>query len=73
MRFSAPMQSTTSTPKVSDFRPAIRARQHCLKSEQLATHAYVCLGFRDHIVQRLEFDDHEEHRKNWNDTDDCAC
>jgi hypothetical protein len=27
----------------------------------LQPHAYVCLGFRDHIVQRLEFDDHEEH------------
>jgi hypothetical protein len=39
----------------------------------LQPHAYVCLGFRDHIVQRLEFDDHEKHRKNWNDTDDCAC
>ena len=36
-------------------------------------HAYVCVGFRDHIVQRLEFDDHEDHQKNWNDTDDCAC
>jgi hypothetical protein len=39
----------------------------------LQPHAYVCLGFRDHIVQRLEFDDHEDHQKNWNDTDDCAC
>jgi hypothetical protein len=36
-------------------------------------HAYVCVGFRDHIVQRMEFDDHETHQKNWNDTDDCAC
>jgi hypothetical protein len=36
-------------------------------------HAYVCVGFRDHIVQRMEFDDHEDHEKNWNDTDDCAC
>jgi len=36
-------------------------------------HAYVCLGFRDHIVQRMEFDDHEDHDKNWNDTDECAC
>jgi len=36
-------------------------------------HAYVCIGFRDHIVQRMEFDDHEDHEKNWNDTDDCAC
>jgi hypothetical protein len=36
-------------------------------------HAYVCIGFRDHIVQRMEFDDHEDHDKNWNDTDDCAC
>jgi hypothetical protein len=36
-------------------------------------HAYVCVGFRDHIVQRMEFDDHEDHDKNWNDTDDCAC
>jgi hypothetical protein len=30
-------------------------------------HAYVCVGFRYHIVQRLEFDDHEDHQKNWND------
>jgi len=36
-------------------------------------HAYVCVGFRDHIVQRMEFDDHEDHQKNWNDIDDCAC
>jgi hypothetical protein len=36
-------------------------------------HAYVCVGFRDHIVQRMEFDDHQDHQKNWNDTDDCAC
>ena len=36
-------------------------------------HVYVCVGFRDHIVQRMEFDDHEDHDKNWNDTDDCAC
>ena len=36
-------------------------------------HAYVCVGFRDHIVQRMEFDDHEDHQKNWNETDDCAC
>jgi len=26
--------------------------------------AYVCVGFRDHIVQRMEFDDHEGHEKN---------
>jgi hypothetical protein len=36
-------------------------------------HAYVCIGFRDHIVQRMEFDDHVVRQKNWNDTDDCAC
>ena len=36
-------------------------------------HAYVCVGFRDHIVQRMEFDDHEDREKNWNHTDDCAC
>ena len=36
-------------------------------------HAYFCVGFRDHIVQRMEFDDHEDHERNWNDTDDCAC
>jgi hypothetical protein len=36
-------------------------------------HAYVCVGFRDHIVQRMEFDDHVDHQKNWNDTDDCGC
>jgi hypothetical protein len=35
--------------------------------------AYVCVGFRDHIVQRLEFDNHQGHEKNWNDADDCAC
>ena len=39
----------------------------------LQPHAYVCVGFRDHIVHRMEFDDHEHHEKNWNDTDDCAC
>ena len=36
-------------------------------------HAYVCIGFRDHIVHRMEFDDHAVRQKNWNDTDDCAC
>ena len=36
-------------------------------------HAYICIGFRDHIVQRMEFDDHAVRQKNWNDTDDCAC
>lgn len=36
-------------------------------------HAYVCVGFRDHIVQRMEFDDHESHQKKSSDTDDCAC
>ena len=36
-------------------------------------HAYVCIGFRDHIVHRMEFDDHAIRQKNWNDTDDCAC
>jgi hypothetical protein len=36
-------------------------------------HAYVCVGFRDHIVQRMEFDDHEAHQKNSKDKDDCAC
>ena len=36
-------------------------------------HAYICVGFRDHIVQRMEFIDHADHQKNWNDTDDCAC
>ena len=35
--------------------------------------AYVCIGFRDHIVHRMEFDDHAVRQKNWNDTDDCAC
>jgi hypothetical protein len=36
-------------------------------------HAYVCVGFRSHIVQRLEFDDHVDYEKNWNDRDNCAC
>ena len=39
----------------------------------LQPHAYLCIGFRDHIVQRMEFNDHEDHEKSWNDTDDCAC
>jgi hypothetical protein len=36
-------------------------------------HAYICVGFRDHIVHRMEFDDHAVRQKNWNDADDCAC
>ena len=36
-------------------------------------HAYVCIGYRDHIVDRMEFDDHAVRQRNWNDTDDCAC
>jgi len=31
--------------------------------------AYVCIGFRDHIVHRMEFDDHAVRQKTWNDTD----
>jgi hypothetical protein len=42
-------------------------------SSNIQPHAYVCVGFHDHIVQRMEFVDHEDHQKNWNDTDDCAC
>jgi len=42
-------------------------------SSNIQPHAYVCVGFRDHIVQRMEFDDHQDHERNWNDTDDCAC
>ena len=40
---------------------------------KIQAHAYVCIGFRDHIVDRMEFDDHAVRQKNWNDTDDCAC
>ena len=36
-------------------------------------HAYVCIGFRDHIVHRMEFDDHAVRQRDWNDADDCAC
>ena len=36
-------------------------------------HAFVCVGFRGHIVQRMEFDDHESYQKNSNDSDDCGC
>jgi hypothetical protein len=36
-------------------------------------HAYVCIGFRDHIVHRMEFDDRAIRQRIWNDTDDCAC
>ena len=42
-------------------------------SSNIQPHAYVCVGFRDHIVQRMELDDHQDHERNWNDTDDCAC
>ena len=42
-------------------------------SSNIQPHAYVCVGFRDHIVQRMEFDDHAVRQNNWNDTDDCAC
>jgi hypothetical protein len=42
-------------------------------SSNIQPHAYVCVGFRDHIVQRMEFDDHEDNERNWHDTDDCAC
>lgn len=60
----------------SKFKSASRLYirgQTVATAAKLQPHAYVCLGFRDHIVQRLEFDDHEDHEKNWNDTDDCAC
>jgi len=39
----------------------------------LQPHGYVCVGFQDHIVQRMEFDDHEDHQRNWSDPDDGGC
>jgi hypothetical protein len=36
-------------------------------------HSFWRSSFCDHIVQRMEVDDHEDHQKNWNDSDDCAC
>jgi hypothetical protein len=62
-----------TSPPVSFGREAQYARQHRSTASSLNPHACVCVGFRDHIVQRMEFDDHEDHEKNWNDTDDCAC
>ena len=47
--------------------------QSIASNTQQQPHAYVCLGFRDHIVQRMEFNDHVDHERNWNDTDTCAC
>ena len=54
--------------------PRVYIRASALSTpSNLQAHAYVSVGFRDHIVQRMEFDDHENHQKNWNDTDDGAC
>ena len=68
------------TPDETDlprrFRSVTRLRMRgstVSTPSNIQPHAYVCIGFRDHIVQRMEFDDHEDHEKNWNDTDDCAC
>jgi hypothetical protein len=32
-------------------------------SSKIQPHAYVCVGFRGHIVQRMEFDGHEDPRE----------
>lgn len=68
------------TPNETDLPPRFRSvARVTMRGSAVSTpsniqpHAYVCVGFRDHIVQRMEFDDHEDHQKNWNDTDDCAC
>ena len=68
------------TPHEIDLPPRFRSvTELYIRGSTAATpgniqpHAYVCVGFRDHIVQRMEFDDHEDHQKHWNDTDDCAC
>jgi len=68
------------TPDEVDLPPRFRSVERVyIRGSTAATpskiqpHAYVCVGFRDHIVQRMEFDDHENHQINWNDADDCAC
>jgi len=68
------------TPDEVDLPPRFRSVERVyIRGSTAATpskiqpHAYVCVGFRDHIVQRMEFDYHENHQINWNDTDDCAC
>jgi hypothetical protein len=33
-------------------------------ASNIQPHASVCVGFGDHIVQRMEFDDHEDHERN---------
>ena len=68
------------TPDEVDLPPRFRSVERVyIRGSTAATpsniqpHAYVCVGFRDHIVQRMESDDHENHQINWNDADDCAC
>jgi hypothetical protein len=35
--------------------------------------AYMCVGFRDHVVKHMDFDRDEDHTENWNHTDGCDC
>ena len=42
-------------------------------SDNIQPRAYVCVGFRDYILHRMEFDVHAVRQRSWNGTDDCAC
>jgi hypothetical protein len=42
------------------FRASICAAAPLRRRAMFQPHAYICVGFRDHIVQRMEFDDHED-------------
>ncbi len=69
-------RSATERPLPDRFRSAYRLfvrGQTVPTANNVQPHACVCIGFRDHIVQRMEFDDHEDHEKYWYETDDCGC
>jgi hypothetical protein len=69
-------QSSNERPLPDRFRTVrrlyVRGQTMAMPNNQ-QPHAYVCIGFRRHIVQRMEFDDHVDYEKNWNETDNCAC
>jgi hypothetical protein len=68
-------QSSNERPLPDRFRTVrrlyVRGQTMAMPNNQ-QPHAYVCIGFRRHIVQRMEFDDHVDYEKNWNDKDNCA-
>jgi len=58
-----------------DFPPELIDAGECwIEAKTDGKDARVCLCFRDHVVQDMDFDDEpDRHEKHTNDTDTCDC